>query len=522
MLTSGDLYAFLCIMRKFTCLFCLLFVFCLNSFAQNSEMQKKIQRAKNGDIAEMIAVGKAYVYGADGLSIDYTKAREWFTKAANSTSDVIYPKVAKDELERLERIEAEKAAREKEKVQSNTSSLSAKEKQTSVTPGIGNREESESYYKQAISGTKAARKKLEQMVVDGDAYAMLCMGKLYQNGEGVKRDYEKALGLLKMSAEKGCSEAMYILGSMYYNGENGVKKDGTLSLAYFKTAADNGDVASMKCIGDLYYNGFGVNKNEAEAKRWYKKASDNGFAPAKERLAEIEIEKKRQLEQRIAQSVAEQIKYNETTRVQRAEEKRRKIEDDKRKAEEARRKALEAELLARQKAEELAEEKARIELRAKMYKTIPSVLSAAPKQLANRVVFHNWISGLHIDICVDPQERFYLLVEGHPRERGVTILKGKNIYLKIDGSDIQTLTCAYSYLTREGYVGIFPLPKSFISFTKKNEITKIRVDTTEGLHDTANSPNEHYMIYYLSGAIDSLIRELLERRELAKDPTRGF
>jgi hypothetical protein len=64
------------------------------------------------------------------------------------------------------------------------------------------------------------------------------------------------------------------MGIMYLYGEC-VDKDEATAIEWFKKAAEQGLVGSQLTLGMIYENGQGVEKNEVEAKRWYKLAEQN-------------------------------------------------------------------------------------------------------------------------------------------------------------------------------------------------------------------------------------------------------
>ena len=54
------------------------------------------------------------------------------------------------------------------------------------------------------------------------------------------------------------------------------------ALKYFRLAADQGHPTAVFCIGECYYKGNGVEKDLAEAAKWYRKALDAGYEPDEE------------------------------------------------------------------------------------------------------------------------------------------------------------------------------------------------------------------------------------------------
>ncbi len=64
------------------------------------------------------------------------------------------------------------------------------------------------------------------------------------------KDFSKALKSYKRSAEKGNTQGMYGMGTLYHNGQ-GVKKDDAMALQWFKKAADAGDKSAQEALKEL-------------------------------------------------------------------------------------------------------------------------------------------------------------------------------------------------------------------------------------------------------------------------------
>lgn len=63
-----------------------------------------------------------------------------------------------------------------------------------------------------------------------------------------------------------------------------LEKDDAEALRWYRVAADAGDAFSMTKVGYIYATGKGVAKDEAEAARWYRKGADAGNAVAMNNL----------------------------------------------------------------------------------------------------------------------------------------------------------------------------------------------------------------------------------------------
>jgi TPR repeat protein len=85
-------------------------------------------------------------------------------------------------------------------------------------------------------------------------------------------------GYLK-KAKQGDVEAQFMLGFSYANGI-GVEKNEAEAVKWYRIAADKGDEGGQFYLGECYANGMGVEKNEAEAVKWYRKAADKGIPGA--------------------------------------------------------------------------------------------------------------------------------------------------------------------------------------------------------------------------------------------------
>jgi len=117
----------------------------------------------------------------------------------------------------------------------------------------------------------------------GLAAAQANLGSMYLNGQGVPKDYAKAIKWYRKAADQKSAYAQGSLGWMYQNGL-GVQKDDAEAVRWYRMAADQGNAAAQYSLGLAFENGRGVPRNEAEALEWYRKAADQGFAEAQKKL----------------------------------------------------------------------------------------------------------------------------------------------------------------------------------------------------------------------------------------------
>ena len=111
----------------------------------------------------------------------------------------------------------------------------------------------------------------------GDADAQYKIGGQYHFGQGVKKDYEKALFWYSKAAEQGHARAQFSVGAAYDNGR-AVVKDDAEAVKWYRKSAENGYSEGQYNLGTAYLFGNGVSKNYAEAEKWLLKAADRRYA----------------------------------------------------------------------------------------------------------------------------------------------------------------------------------------------------------------------------------------------------
>ncbi len=90
---------------------------------------------------------------------------------------------------------------------------------------------------------------LEIAAQSGHVQAKHNLGTFFYNGQVVKQDKNKALELYLESANKGNSLSQHSAGLMYFNGD--LPQDLDVSLAWFRKALENGHKASARFIEEI-------------------------------------------------------------------------------------------------------------------------------------------------------------------------------------------------------------------------------------------------------------------------------
>lgn len=150
--------------------------------------------------------------------------------------------------------------------------------------------------------TKEEIKELEKVADDDDDEIFFELGKLYQNGIGVEKDYKMAVHYYVIIPfdSRFYADAKYNLGVLYekefgmqehYIGQAigayycSSMKGHHLALQKLKEIAYTGrNPYAQECLGKLYYNGEGVKQNYYFAKRYFEVAALQGKADSNEYL----------------------------------------------------------------------------------------------------------------------------------------------------------------------------------------------------------------------------------------------
>ena len=97
----------------------------------------------------------------------------------------------------------------------------------------------------------------------GDAWSQWRLGRCYEDGDGVSRDYEEAVKWYRKAAEQGDSDSQLSMGICYANGK-GVTKDEAEAVKWYKKSAEQGNKAGQYFLGMSYAFGLGVPENLVE------------------------------------------------------------------------------------------------------------------------------------------------------------------------------------------------------------------------------------------------------------------
>jgi TPR repeat protein len=104
-------------------------------------------------------------------------------------------------------------------------------------------------------------------------------GSMYQHGQGVPEDLEKAVEHYKSGADLGDPLAHMSLATCYTHGR-GVTQSYERAFHHHLQASESGLPVALYNVGGHYFAGKGVELSFKKAAEYYQQAADMGFAPA--------------------------------------------------------------------------------------------------------------------------------------------------------------------------------------------------------------------------------------------------
>jgi TPR repeat protein len=144
------------------------------------------------------------------------------------------------------------------------------------------------WYQSGINGFPAnltlAAKWYLKAAEQGDTQAQSQIGEMYEFGEGVRQDHEKAVSWIRKATIQYSASSMMIAGR-YAEGIN-APQNLRKAIDWYRMSAEAGHVVAQTLLGNLYATPAG-GENYAEAASWYRKATDAGWPDAMTDLANL-------------------------------------------------------------------------------------------------------------------------------------------------------------------------------------------------------------------------------------------
>ena len=121
----------------------------------------------------------------------------------------------------------------------------------------------------------------EQAAEQGNPYAQMALGDLYEQGVGVTKNLKVAADWREKAAKRGNVQSQLKLGQMYLAG-SGVDKNLTKAEYWLKRAAIEGNSEAQFELGKLYRTEGWANHDPAEGNNWLAKSAAQGYEGAVE------------------------------------------------------------------------------------------------------------------------------------------------------------------------------------------------------------------------------------------------
>jgi TPR repeat protein len=117
----------------------------------------------------------------------------------------------------------------------------------------------------------------QESASNGYAPAMIQIGLMYSNGDGTRKDLEKASSWLRPANVKGDAAGKYLLAECFLFGK-GVGKNEVLAVTLLEESVEMGGPArALDLLGTCNHKAWGKPQNSMEAARLYGLACDRGF-----------------------------------------------------------------------------------------------------------------------------------------------------------------------------------------------------------------------------------------------------
>lgn len=127
---------------------------------------------------------------------------------------------------------------------------------------------------------------MDRLSAEGNIRSTVLLGILYENGDFVSQDLEKAKGYFEKATFLGAVNGEYQLGLLLL--QDNKLRNVPLGVQHIRNAASKGLKEALFSLGDIYLKGIGVEANEGEAMRFYRLAADRGYGIAYYELAKLE------------------------------------------------------------------------------------------------------------------------------------------------------------------------------------------------------------------------------------------
>lgn len=236
-------------------------------------------KAANGDVEAQLNLGYMYLYGINGVNIDYKQALSYYEAAAAQKSAVAYNNLGSLYFSGVGTdLDKEKALHffeEAAKLGSNDAAVNL----AIISLSSGAKNKTDDDYKKIFDLLNQAQK--------DNNIAKFLLGYSYANGFRVEQNRVKAFQNIKAAADDKYDEAQYILADFYIKGF-GTAKNYNRAIEYLQMATDQGNIDAMMKLADILAEGRIYTKDIKKAHMLYNIASVSGIKGAAEKRDALE------------------------------------------------------------------------------------------------------------------------------------------------------------------------------------------------------------------------------------------
>ena len=125
--------------------------------------------------------------------------------------------------------------------------------------------------------------------IAGDELGIYILGRCYQEGCGVEKDFAAALNWFERCKDKYPAKSSTKIGELYYSGGYGVPQDYKKALELYRKAIGLGCELAACNLGLMYYDGEGLEQSFVKARKLFKKAADSNDGEAQYYLGRMMI-----------------------------------------------------------------------------------------------------------------------------------------------------------------------------------------------------------------------------------------
>lgn len=204
------------------------------------------EKADGGDIQSQLDLGYMFLYGSEGVNIDYKQALHYYGLAANNKSPVALNNMGSLYFNGIgTEVDYEKAIgyfEEAAKLGSNDAAVNL----AIIYLGDSKKNKTSSDWQKIYD--------LLEQAQQSNYAAKYLLGYSYYKGFLVNQDYIKAFKLIKEAADNQYDEAQYVLSEFYISG-NGTTKNYNHAVKYLRLAVAQGHLDAIIKLADILSQG---------------------------------------------------------------------------------------------------------------------------------------------------------------------------------------------------------------------------------------------------------------------------